>query len=265
MMKKSANNEPPAFTPFFISTAIHILFMLLVLIISYRNYTASRIAREEADREIQIETIVTSENSSTMQSETAPDLRKTNSGAGTGPYGLNDSAGRELVESARSGITITPDNFLEYAKLRDVRKGLNPERKKTILEKYPILTGTGHFDIGTGHKLKSDFQECYENVCRIIDIKEENSQSLENKSNNFTTAVLDYLDGKRPVSTWRTLWMVKKPALVEDKVNLVRLIRRLHNYSRDREDSGYEYMRKSFDLVVILIPNELKFPAISSK
>ena len=266
-MKKSTNYEPSALTPFLISAAIHILFILLVLILSYRNYTTSRITREQAEREIQIETIVTPENINPLQSESASDARISNTGTGkdTGPHGLNDEAGRELVENARSGITITPDNFQEYAKLRNLRRGLNPRREKTLLDKYPFLTGRGSFDFGSGHKLKSDFQGCYEDVCAIVNLKENALQSPKEKSDNFTAAVMGYLDGTRPVRSWRTLWLARKPAVLKDKIELVRLVRRLHVYSLGLEDSGNEHMRLSLAFIVTLIPDELKFPAAGGK
>jgi hypothetical protein len=260
------NNKPLEFKPFIISLFIHLVLIILILFASYAHYRAvDTMTRENADLDVRIDTIVIADDHITLQAGSATDARRTNGAGGTGPHGLNDEAGRELVECARSGITVTPDNFLEYAKLWNLRKGLNPQRQKTILDRYPFLTGKGHFDLGSGRKLKSDFQECYEDVCAIIIIMEYPRQSLEEKSNYFTAAVQGYLDGTRPVRSWRTLWMEKKPAVLKDKIELVRLVRRLHNYSCDREDPGYEHMRKSLDLIVTIIPDELKFPVTGDK
>ncbi len=252
-MEKSIRNDPPVFTPYILSAAIHTLLAAIMLSISCINYLdKKKKALLEASREVQIESIAISKETDFTRSESEQTAK------GPGPYGLNDSAGRELLETARSGISVTPDNFLEYARIRSLRKGLNVRPKDDIFEKYPFLTGSSKFHSGTGQKRKSDFGECYDDACRMIEL----DRSSREEPERFTAAVLDYLNGKRAVRTWRTLWMVPKPAEPDDRIKLVRLVRRLHFYGLEGENAGYEYMRKSIASMVDLIPDELKFPRI---
>ncbi len=253
-MEKSAHNELTELTPYIISLSIHLLLLLLIFSISYINYHFLKTkSMTQSARDIDIESIAVSPDTGSLM---------TGSESGAGPYGLNDSAGRELLETARSGISITPDNFLEYAKTRNLRKGLNVKPREDVFEKYPFLTGTSQFQSGIGKKLKADFHECYEDVCSMINFNKKDRASPEDEPDRFTTAVLDYLDGKRIVRTWRTLWMVPQPATIEDKIEMVRLVRRLHNYGIEGENAGYEHMRISLKSLIDLIPDELKYPAI---
>ncbi len=262
-MRTPAYNQLPEHTPFIISTAIHFFLLLLTFSISYRNYYLEQKALEEAAREVQIESIAISQDAGSLQPD--QDAGRTYDRKSAGPYGLNDSAGRELLECARSGISVTPDNFLEYAKIRELRKGLNIQPKKDIFKKYPFLTGSSQFQSGIDKKFKTDYQECYEKVCGIINFPKKERASREGEPDKFTTAALDYLNGKRAARTWRTLWMVPKPATLQDKIELVRLLRRLHNYGIEGENAGYEHMRSSFKALIDLIPDEFKYPAIRNQ
>ena len=87
-------------------------------------------------------------------------------------------------------------------------------------------------------------------------------RSSRDEPEQFTAAVLDFLNGKRAVRTWRTLWMVPKPSEPDDRIKLVRLVRRLHFYGLEGENAGYEHLRKSISAMIDLIPEELKFPRI---
>ncbi|MBP7736432.1 MAG: hypothetical protein KA369_10710 [Spirochaetes bacterium] len=256
-MEKSIRNDLPLFSPYLLSIIIHALFAVIMLSITYINYLyAKKKSLLEASREVQIESIVISKDTGFQRTESEQDAVAAHDRRGAGPYGLNDSAGRELIEAARSGISVTPDNFLEYAKIRSLRKGLNVKPKEDIFEKYPFLTGSSKFQSGIGRKIKTDFGECYDDACRMIEL----DRSSREEPERFTAAVLDYLSGKRPVRTWRTLWMVRKPAEEDDKIKLVHLIRRLHFYGIEGENAGYEYMRRSIASMLDLIPDELKFP-----
>jgi len=255
-MEKSTHTALPELTPFIISVLIHALLLLFIVSISYRYYYI--LSKREAAQEIRVDSLDISQDD-----EAESDLNNQNvdTKGGRGPSGLNDEAGRELWRCARSGISITPDNFLDYAEIRKLRKGLSVKPKKDIYKKYPFLTGVNQFDSGIGKKLKTDYRECYENVCRIINLPDNNSISPEDRPGEFTAAALDYLNGKRAVRSWRTLWMVRKPATKEDKIELARLLRRLHNYCIEGEDIGYEGMRGSLKSIIDIIPDELKFPA----
>ena len=262
-MEKSGTIARNEISPYIISAAIHILALLLIFSISYRNYYYfKKKSLIEAAHDIQIDSIAISRDSADVRTEPDQEYRRTESRRGTGPYGLNDEAGRELWECARSGISVTPDNFLEYAKIRELRKGLNLKQKNDIFQKYPFLTGSSQFQSGVGKKLKTDYQECHEHVCRIINFHEKDYTSSEDTSDEFTAAALDYLNGNKAVRTWRTLWMVPAPATRQDKIELVRLLRRLHNYHIDGENAGYEHMRGSLKSIIDLIPDELKFTTI---
>jgi hypothetical protein len=256
-MEKSANSND--LTPFIISVSIHMLFLSLLASISYLHYSdLKKKPFLDTTKDVDIESISVSGDNDDLQAGSDRDaLRR-----GAGPYGLNDEAGRELWATARSGISITPDNFLEYAKTRNLRKGLNPKAKEDIYRKYPFLTGSTQFQSGIDHKLKSDFQECYEDVCRIIEFDNKGRASIDDDPDIFSAAVLEFLDGKREVRTWRTLWMARKPAALKDKIKLVRLLRRLHNYGIEGDNAGYEHLRKSIGSLINTIPDDLKFPAI---
>jgi hypothetical protein len=91
-----------------------------------------------------------------------------------------------------------------------------PDKKKLRHKKSGDSTFS--FSSGIGHKLKTDSQECYENVCGIVNLAGNERTSSQDKSDNFTTAALDYLNRKRTVRTWRTLWMAEKPATTMDKI-----------------------------------------------
>lgn len=258
-MEKSIRNDPPLFAPYILSIAIHGLLAVMMLCITCINYlNTKKKSLEESSREVRIESIVISKETDFPQAESEQDAAAAHGGRGPGPHGLNDSAGRELIEAARSGISVTPDNFLEYARIRSLRKGLNVKPKDDIFEKYPFLTGSSSFHSGTGQKNKSDFRDCYDDACRMIEL----DRSSREEPEQFTAAVLAFLNGKRAVRTWRTLWMVPKPAEQDDKIKLVRLVRRLHFYGLEGENAGYEYMRRSIASMVDLIPDELKFPGI---
>jgi hypothetical protein len=245
MMERTEYNAPRVFrNPFVISTVIHALLILLILSTSYRYQQILKLKafRDEA-RDISIDI---AQEDEILQTEPGRDS------GGKGPYGLNDEAGRELWESVRSRLTITPDNFTEFARIRGMRKGLSsPLTKKR--------DDSASFSTGIDHKLKTDFQDCYEDICAIVNLPKNKRASEEERSEGFAVAVLDYLSGKRAVRSWRTLWMVEKPAVLEDKIKLVRLLRRLNNYSLDGENEGFEYMRESIESVIRVIPDDLKF------
>lgn len=256
-MEKTFTDRFSALSPYIISLAMHIFLLSLVFSITFINFhIMKKKSRVQSARDIEIESITGSPDAGALSGV---------SERGPGPYGLNDSAGRELWECARSGISVTPDNFLEYAKIRNLRKGLNPKPKEDIYEKYPFLTGSSQFQSGIGGKLRSDFHECYKDTCAMIGFGKKDRASPEDEPENFTAAVLGYLDGARAVRTWRTLWMVPQPATREDKILLVRLLRRLHNYGIEGENAGHEHMRAGIRSLLNLIPDELKFPAHSDK
>lgn len=259
-MGKSDNNGFHEFTPYFISLAIHALFFFFILLISFiTSYFFNEFSMTRPAPEIIIESIDVSQESSNMM---------TGSDREAVLKGLNDSAGRELWECARSGISVTPDNFLEYVKIREFRKGLRSRNGKTkddIYEKYPFLTGSNQFESGIGHKLKSDFHECYQDACRMINFNKKDRAAGDNVPEEFISAVLEYLNGQRSVRTWRTLWMSPQPAAWQDKIELVRLVRRLHDYCNEGNNAGYEHMSGSIKILQDLIPDTLKFPGIYKK
>ena len=256
-MEKSYASRLRELNPYIVSLAIHTFLLSLVFSISLINYhLIKKKSRLQSTRDIEIESITGSPDAGTLE---------TGSERGPGPLGLNDSAGRELWECARSGISITPDNFLEYAKIRNLIKGLNPIPKEDIYEQYPFLKGSSQFQSGIGRKLRSDFHDCYEDACAMIGFSKKDRASPEDEPEKFTAAVLGFLDGARAVRTWRTLWMVSQPATMQDKIELVRLLRRLHNYGIEGENAGHEHMRAGIRSLLDLIPDELKFPAHPDK
>lgn len=254
-LQKSAHSGFNEFNSFMLSLGIHILFLALMASISFiQHHISKKKTLAQATRDIEIESIAVSQDNEALQA---------GSESGTGPFGLNDSAGRELLETARSGISVTPDNFMEYDKIRNLRRGMGARpRREDIYEKYPFLKGSAGFDTGLGRKSKSDFQECYEDACRIINYSR---ADRDDEAEKFAGAVMDYLNGKRAVRTWRTLWMVPKPATMQEKIELVRLLRRLHLYSLEGENAGYGYLRGSLKALVETIPDELKFPGIRNR
>ena len=267
MMERTTQNGTGKFTiPFIISIAIHILLVLLIISFSYRYHLVMKKKSDsEAAPDAGIYSVTISQENEILQNESNRDYRENIKNRGSGPYGLNDEAGRELLECARSGISVTPDNFLEYDRIRSIRKGLNLKHKEKIDRGLSFLKDIEHFSTGIDHKFKTDFQECYENICSIINLPENKHVSLEDKADIFTATVLDYLNGKRAVRTWRTLWLVAKPAAMKDKTELVRLLRRLQNYFLEGEGAGYEHMRRSINSIIPIIPIELKFPVIRNK
>jgi len=245
MMERTEYNALRAFrNPFVISTAIHALLILLILSISYKYHQILKMkSLTDGARDISMDI---------AQDDEIP-LAESGRDAGVnGPYGLNDSAGRELWECARSWITVTPENFTEFARIRGMRKGLTSSLTKK-------RDDSASFSTGIDHKLKTDFRECYEDICDIVNLPKRNHASEEDSSKGFTVAVLDYLNGKRAVRSWRTLWMAEKPAALEDKIKLVRLLRRLNNYNLEGENEGFEYMRESIESIIRVIPDDLKF------
>lgn len=256
----TANNDLDKFTPYFISIIIHILILTFILLQSYVKsffFTETFVSRSVS--EITIESIDISQESSNLITGMDRDAVL---------YGLNDSAGRELWKCAKSGISVTPDNFLEYIKIRELRKslrGLNNKTKEDIFKKYPFLTGSDQFQSGIGQKIKSDFHESYQDVCRMINFEKKNRASDGDEPEQFISTVMDYLNGQRTVRTWRTLWMVPKSPTRQDKIELARLLRRLNNYCIEGENAGYEHMCGSVKALQDLIPDNLKFPQIYNK
>lgn len=256
MMNTSVNNEP-AISPslkqsLFISSALHLALLAIALLISDSAIDDLKMkdAITTADELRDLSVVIASEDAGRALAE-----------RGTGPHGLNDDAGRELVECARSGISVTPDNFLDYAKIRELRKGRVVKPQKDVFRKYPFLTGRGRFEFGSGHKLKSDYREYYEDVCRIIDLPIDKKKLPDDEADDFTAAVAGYLDGARAVRSWRTLWMSRKPPATKDKIELVRLLRRLHAYHLEGDDAGHEHMRAGLASIMRIIPEELIYPA----
>lgn len=253
-MENSINICYKKSAPYILSAAIHIAIILIILLISYKNYRYVKLLSSiEAAHDVLIDSISMSNDDSYREVEI-----KHGAASERGPYGLNDSAGRELFECARSGISVTPENFLEYAKAHHLRKGFHIT---PTIKNY----GSVSFSTGIDHKLKTDFQECYEKACRMIEFHEKGRAAPEDASYGFTFAAQDYLGGKRAVRTWRTLWMVPKPATTVDKIALVRLLRRLHAYSLEREDAGYEHLREALNTLISIIPDDLKFPVLRAK
>jgi hypothetical protein len=256
----TANNDLDKFTPYFISIIIHILILTIIFLLScVKSFFFNETSVSPPASEIIIESVDISPESSNLITGMDRDAVL---------YGLNDSGGRELLKCAKSGISVTPDNFLEYAKIRELRKSLrgsNNKTKEDIFKKYPFLTGSNQFQSGIGHKLKSDFHESYYDVCRMLNFNKKGSASDEDEPEKFFSAVMDYLNGQRTVRTWRTLWMVPKSPIRQDKIKLARLLRRLNMYCIEGENAGYEHMCASVKALQDLIPDNLKFPEIHDK
>jgi hypothetical protein len=256
----TAKNYLYKFTPYFISIIIHILILTIIFLLPYiKSFFFTQTSVSSPASEINIESVNISQESGSLTTGTDRDAVL---------YGLNDSAGRELWKCAKSGISVTAENFLEYVKIRELRKSLRGSDNKTkedIFKKYPFLTGSEQFQSGIGQKIKSDFHESYYDACRMINFNKKDLASDEDEPEKFISAVMDYLNGQRNVRTWRTLWMVPKAPAQQDKIKLVRLLRRLNIYCIEGENAGYEYMCGSVKALQDLIPDNLKFPEIHDK
>jgi hypothetical protein len=254
-MEKEANNYLNELIPYFISITIHtIIFTFIFLLSHVKSIFFYETSVSPPAPEITIESIdISQESTSVIYGE----------GRDAVLQGLNDSVGRELWKCARSGISVTPENFLEYIKIRGLRKslrGLDAKTKVDIFKKYPFLTGTDQFQSGIGQKIISDFHESYQDVCRMINFNKKDRASEDDEPDKFISAVMDYLNGQRPVRTWRTFWMVPESPTRQDKIVLVILLRRLNNFCIEGENVGYEHMCGSVKALQNLIPDKLKYP-----
>ena len=254
-MEREANNYLNELIPYFISITIHALIFTFIFLLSpVKPIIFNETSISPPAPEITIESIDVSKESSGLISGEGRDAVL---------HGLNDSIGRELWKCARSGISVTPENFLEYIKIRELRKslrGLDAKTKENIYKKYPFLTGTNQFESGVGQKITSDFHESYQDVCRIINFSNKERASEEDEPDKFFSAVVDYLNGQRTVRTWRTFWMVPESPTQQDKIELVQLLRRLHDYCIEGESAGYEHMCGSVKALQNIIPDKLKYP-----
>jgi hypothetical protein len=254
-MESISRHQHHEFTPFIISIAIHAFLMLFAITFSYRYYVLG-IKTNEPAREINLDFGASSRNNENIQTDSGRESREYMKGGGFGPYRVNDKAAMDLLECAKAGISVTPDNFLEYARIRSMRKGLkdfNPSRMKIAKSGVSFFTGVDH-------KFKTSYQEYYESICSIINYREKKTMPQDDKSDGFTAAVLDYLDGRKAVRSWRTLWMVQKPATDREKRELILLLRHLRYCSLEGEDTGYEYLRSGINSIMRDLPGELQLP-----
>lgn len=254
-MESISHHQQHEFTPFIISIAIHAFLVFFAIVFSYRYYVFG-IKINEPAREINLDLGASSQNNEVIRTDSGRESREYMKGGGFEPYRVNDKAAMDLMESAKAGISVTPDNFLEYARIRSIREGLKdftPPRMKFGKSGVSFFTGVDH-------KFKTSYQEFYESVCAIINYREKKTLPQDVKSDGFKAAVLDYLAGRKAVRSWRTLWMVKKHATDREKQELILLLRHLRYCSLEGEDTGYEYLRSGINSIMHDLPGELQLP-----
>ena len=126
---------------------------------------------------------------------------------------------------------------------------LRPTQKGSLLK--------SNFSTGFNAKTESESILLLHEINKIIK-SEIISLKGEDPLLKFELKIIQYLKGEQLIRKWQTLWLSKREATKEERIEIIQLLKRLYHFSAKRDTKEQKIILRSLEKIFSLMPKEYK-------
>ena len=153
------------------------------------------------------------------------------------------------------------NNFFITMNSKEINNRIQSKKLMNIINQNDLCVPQNNsirFDTSFGSKIRTEYQMLLNKINGVLGYKENEELKLKERLDHFKKQVLDYINDPPIIRSWYTLWILKRSATHNEKIELITHLSALRHYCTRGSTIEQEKRLTIINSILAEVPEKLQ-------